>query len=279
MKLLPRKISRREFLGLSALSGLSYMRFGEPNWIGTGRHAVPLAGGGAAPVKLLHLSDLHASEFVSLDFIEKAVRIGLEAQPDVICLTGDFITRLWDDWEGYAKILALLAERAPTFACLGNHDGGAWSKLAGGYSSAADVREMLTRAGVTLLHNVSTQIAVRGRTLRLAGVGDWWAREMEPTLAFADVPTDAPTILLSHNPDTKAALAPFPWKLMLCGHTHGGQLDLPVIGTPFAPVTDHRFVRGLHRWEGRWMHITKGVGSLHGMRFNCPPEVSVLTLT
>ena len=65
---------------------------------------------------------------------------------------------------------------------------------------------------------------------------------------------------------------------MLCGHTHGGQCDLMFLGTPFAPVRDKRFVQGLHRWEDRWIHITRGVGNLHGMRFNCRPEVSLLTL-
>ena len=146
-------------------------------------------------------------------------------------------------------------------------------------TSVVQLDQMTQQNAALVEQSAAAAESLKEQALRLAGVGDWWAREMEPTLAFADVPTDATTILLSHNPDTKAALAPFPWKLMLCGHTHGGQLDLPVIGTPFAPVTDHRFVRGLHRWEGRWMHITKGVGSLHGMRFNCPPEVSVLTLT
>ena len=168
---------------------------------------------------------------------------------------------------------------APTVASLGNHDGGVWALGYGGYSTTDDVQSLLARAGVTLLHNASRIVTVRGRPLHLVGVGDWSARQMDAQRAFADVPAGASTILLSHNPDTKAALAAFPWKLMLCGHTHGGQLDLPFIGTPFAPVADKRFVRGLHRWEERWIHITKGVGSLHGLRFNCPPEVSVLTLT
>jgi predicted MPP superfamily phosphohydrolase len=66
--------------------------------------------------------------------------------------------------------------------------------------------------------------------------------------------------------------------LLLCGHTHGGQIRLPFVGTPFAPVRDKRFVEGLHQWDGRWMYITRGVGNLHGVRFNCPPEVSLLTL-
>ena len=207
------------------------------------------------------------------------MRLGIEAKPDLICITGDFITRLWDDWDRYAEILALLSHSAPTFACLGNHDGGVWSHGRGGYATSARIEALLARADVSLLHNASREIALRGRTLHLVGVGDFWAQQMDAPRAFAGVPADAETILLSHNPDTKDMLATFPWKLMLCGHTHGGQLDLPFIGTPFAPVVDKRFVRGLHRWEERWIHITKGVGNLHGLRFNCPPEVSVLTLT
>ena len=70
----------------------------------------------------------------------------------------------------------------------------------------------------------------------------------------------------------------YPWDLMLSGHTHGGQLWIPFIGAPFAPVRDKRFVKGLVRWQNRWVHVTKGVGNLHGMRLNCPPEVSLLTL-
>ena len=65
---------------------------------------------------------------------------------------------------------------------------------------------------------------------------------------------------------------------MLSGHTHGGQLRIPFVGTPFAPVRDRRFVQGLHRWQDRWLHITKGIGNLRGMRLNCRPEISLLTL-
>ncbi len=70
----------------------------------------------------------------------------------------------------------------------------------------------------------------------------------------------------------------YPWDLMLCGHTHGGQLSLPVIGTPFAPVRDKKYVAGLHKWNNKQIHITRGVGNVLGLRFNCPPEVSVLEL-
>ena len=87
-----------------------------------------------------------------------------------------------------------------------------------------------------------------------------------------------PIIVLSHNPDSKDILGDYPWDMMLCGHTHGGQLYLPILGTPFAPVKDHRYVHGLKAWNDRLIHTTSGIGNLFGMRFNCRPEVSLLTL-
>ena len=85
-------------------------------------------------------------------------------------------------------------------------------------------------------------------------------------------------IVLSHNPDTKKPLAAYGWDLLLCGHTHGGQIGLPFFSARFAPVKDKRFIAGLYQWQGRHLHITKGVGSGFRIRFNCRPEVSLLTL-
>lgn len=84
--------------------------------------------------------------------------------------------------------------------------------------------------------------------------------------------------MLCHNPDAKDKLRASAWDLMLCGHTHGGQLRLPGIGRPFAPVRDVRYVEGLRPWEGRLIHITRGIGNLHGLRFNCRPEINLLNL-
>lgn len=272
--------SRRRFLagaaGASAL-GLAYMKWWEPRWLGVGRHEVKLAAGGGTPVRLLQLSDFHASEAVSLDFIGSAVAKGLELKPDLICLTGDFITWRYDAFRQYAEVLKPLADAAPVFATLGNHDGGRWVGTSG-YRDTSLVREMLTSARVELLHNRSTSLSVRGRPFTVTGVGDLWAEELDAAAAFAEPSRNGPTILLSHNPDSKDQLRARPWDLMLCGHTHGGQCDLVFFGTPFAPVQDKRFVCGLHRWENRWIHVTKGVGNLHGMRLNCRPEVSLLTL-
>jgi predicted MPP superfamily phosphohydrolase len=253
------------------------MRWLEPRWLRSAEHEVKLGAHPEPPIRLLQLSDFHASECVSLEFIQGAVERGLELKPDLICLTGDFITWRYDRFDRYAEVLKPLAGIAPTFATLGNHDGGRWVGEAG-YRDTGLVRDLLERARIELLHNRSTRLSVRGRNLNLVGVGDLWAGEIDGAAAFADLTKDAPTILLSHNPDSKEILGAHPWNLMLSGHTHGGQCDLVFFGTPFAPVRDKRYVRGLNRWKDRWIHTSKGVGNLHGIRLNCRPEVSLLTL-
>lgn len=275
-------MSRRRFLGgvsVAAAGTLGYAHFFEAEWLQKSFLTVPLSDGTKPPVQLLHLSDLHASPVVSLRYIQKAVELGLKWKPDLICVTGDFITGQFKDLSGYVEVLRLLSRSAPTFASLGNHDGGRWAGEDGGYASVAWITELLSKSGIELLHNQGTTTRVAGRDFNLVGLGDLWAEDFDAQRGFAQRP-GGETILLSHNPDTKEHLGIFDWHLMLSGHTHGGQLRVPWVGaTPFAPVRDKRFVAGLHRWKERWIHITKGIGSVFGMRINCPPEVSFLTLT
>ena len=279
------KISRRRFFGgvsVAAVGTLGYARFIEAERLQTGRFTIPLTtltGGQRAPLKLLHLSDFHVSAVVSLEYINAAISLSLAWKPDLICVTGDFITSRIENGEAYEKILQRLPAAAPTYATLGNHDGGRWAGQRRGHSDEQWITGLLQRSGLTLLHNTATPVRVRDWTLNLVGVGDLWAGSFDPATAFRSPLVPQPTVLLSHNPDTKDALLAHPWDLMLSGHTHGGQLRLPLIGTPFAPVQDKRFVEGLHRWNNRWLHITKGVGNVLGLRINCPPEVSFLTLT
>ena len=281
VKIMPRFLTRRRFLlgCISAGAGAAaWTRGVEPWWWQVAHHTVPLGLGGE-PVRLLQLSDMHADP-MPLDYLRKTFRAGLALKPDLICLTGDFITHKYDRWDEYAALLAELPAAVPTFAVLGNHDGGAWARRKG-YADTRLVRAMLEAAQIPLLHNRRERLELRGHQLDLVGLGDWWADEMDPAAAFAGWKREpgVPTILLSHNPDTKDLLRAFAWDMMLSGHTHGGQLSLPLVGEPFAPIRDRRFVRGLYRWENWWLHVSAGVGSLHTARFNCRPEISLLALS
>jgi len=252
----------------------------EPNWLERTFHQVKLPCKNlTSGVRILQLSDFHASPSVPLSLIERSVELGLETKPDVICLTGDFITDAnpFDAVE-YVRILRRLSSAAPVVATLGNHDGGSWSAAVGGLDDSSVVRKLLRDSNASLLDNRSEVIRVRDQSIRFAGVGDLWSGDVYGALAFADVPAEAPAILLAHNPDTKDVLTDRPWDLMLSGHTHGGQIVLPFVGERFVPVRDKRFIEGLKQWNGRQIYVTRGVGNVRGVRVNCRPEVSVLDL-
>ena len=275
-------MTRRKLLSLLPLAGCApAYAFGvEPNWLERTFHRVKLPCKSlTSGVRILHLSDLHASPVVPFSLIEKAVELGLEAKPDVICLTGDFVTDASPfDQSEYARILRRLSSAAPVLATLGNHDGGPWASSVGGLKDTSAIDGLLHASHIPLLHNRSEVVRVRDQSVRFAGVPDLWSRDVDGDLTFANVSADDPAILLAHNPDTKDALADRPWDLMLSGHTHGGQVVLPIVGERFVPVRDKRFIAGLKQWNGRQVYITRGVGSIDGVRVNCRPEVTVLDL-
>ena len=281
------RLTRRRFLlaaaGLTIAGGASavYARRFEPWRLEITQRTVPLGIGAAGtPIRLLHLSDLHASREIPLGYIAHAIAAGLALRPDIVCLTGDFITRRHEILTGYADVLRKLSDATPTFATLGNHDGGAWAAEFGGEPTNQGIRDVLAAARIPCLHNQLAELTIRGRALQLVGLGDYWNGECRPEVAFAALEGKARVarVVLSHNPDSKALLLTRDWDLLLSGHTHGGQIGLPFLARHFAPVLDKRFLSGLHRWENRWIHVSKGVGCLHGVRFNCRPEVSLLTL-
>ncbi len=289
-----KEITRKQFL-LSLIgagvSALGYGHFVEPRWLEETRKRIPIAASLQHGLRILQLSDLHASSVVPFSLIEHAIDAGLSYSPDVICITGDFITEKMPEARRYRKILRRLSDAAPTFACLGNHDGGKWAKRRGGYSDTQKVERLLSQSGINCLMNETAGLNIRGNALFLVGLCDWWSGKMRASSPFSPQNKNAQTlsnstakktgditIVLSHNPDTKKFIAGFDWDLLLCGHTHGGQIRIPLMGAPFAPVEDKRFVEGLHFWHERWLHISRGVGNVHGIRINCRPEINVLDL-
>ena len=276
MSILP----RRQFLLAGAVAALSYVRLVEPRLIDETIKKVRLGKSLPSPIRVLHLSDFHYSEDVPLYFIAESIDRGLSANPDIICVTGDFVTNRHMNLQSYPPILKMLSARAPTYACLGNHDGGKWAASTNGYHTIEPMQQLLDHCGIRLLQNDREDTTIRGTKVRLVGVGDLWSGDVEGALAFGDqAHQNDVTILLAHNPDSKDSLGVFDWDLMLAGHTHGGQLIIPFSGAaPLAPVKDRRFLYGLHDWCGRKIHINRGIGSLHCMRFNCLPEVSILDI-
>jgi predicted MPP superfamily phosphohydrolase len=275
-----KRTSRRVFLTLPILgaSTAAYARFVEPAWLQFTRCECPIPNLRQS-IELIHLSDFHASAAVPKSLIERAIEMAIESKPDLICLTGDFVTSAAGfDAGWYTTVLRRLALKAPTFAVLGNHDGGAWSASAGGFRTTAEVARMVEESGICLLTNRSRKITCHGAELQLVGLGDLWAREFDAVEAFQQTDPKCPTVVLSHNPDSKDELDAYQWNLMLSGHTHGGQVVVPVIGLNPAPVVDRRYIAGLKGWMDRWIHVSRGVGNVGGVRFNCRPEVSGIRL-
>ena len=285
MSVMKFNLTRRCFLvgSIAAAIGIIVdMRLIEPRWLRLTDVDVVLPGKRLArPIKILHISDMHVSNHVPINFIREAIELGISKKPDLACITGDFISRRVPDWRKYVECLRLLSAACPCFACVGNHDGGSWVAPKGGYKDLTEIHRLLDDSNVSLLFNSSQTVSVSGIPVELIGLGDYWAGDTHPATAFPshDNNHQIARIVLSHNPDSKELLQKYAWDLMLCGHTHGGQLTLPVLGTPFAPVHDHRYVYGLNLWNGRPIYTTKGIGNVSGLRFNCRPEIAVLNVS
>jgi predicted MPP superfamily phosphohydrolase len=141
------------------------------------------------------------------------------------------------------------------------------------------MRAALEKGGAAVLYNSAAKVAVRGQRVQLVGLSDHWAGEIDTAQAYAEAGAELPTVLLEHNPDAKDFIdSRLRWHLMLSGHTHGGQFRTLSGHAPYAPVNDYRYVEGLKPWGSRWIHVTRGVGNVGGIRLNCRPQVSVVDL-
>ncbi len=286
-------LARREWIKYSLLGGsgllasLGYVSF-EAQWLEVSKKEILLKRlHPNAKLRILHISDLHLSRAVSLSYIEKALKTGLEQSPDACFMTGDFLTDKPEtaDLIKYEKLLGSFAEKVPTFACLGNHDGGIWAKERGGFSSNQTVKNLLKSAKIKVLENERMEIYLKGQNIDIVGLGDLWSKECRPhtcleRLSAPEKNSGRPVILLNHNPDAKDALKEYRWDMMLAGHTHGGQFKVPIKNdATFAPVKDRSMIDGTFPWKGKIIHITRGVGNLYGVRLNCRPEISLLKVS
>ncbi len=196
--------------------------------------------------------------------------------PDLICLLGDFVTV--DAFGGNVEPEELTAElsrlRAPAgvVAVLGNHDHA---------KGMLRMHDALTRAGIRVLEDTAVSIVTPSGPLWIVGVSDLWSGKHDVKRAFGSITSgDAPIIVITHNPDMFPEV-PKGVLLTLAGHTHGGQVRLPFIGSPIVPSRyGQRYVMGHIQEDGRDLFVTTGVGTSGiPVRFGVPPVISVLTIS
>jgi predicted MPP superfamily phosphohydrolase len=231
--------------------------------------------------RICQLSDIHVGSFMPVEEIRKYVAIANSQKPDMVVLTGDFVT--FDPATENAAVEALRGLRAPygVWGSLGNHD--AWAGV------EESISELFRQAGVRILRSEGVSIAAHGESFQLLGVDFESPHRFGPTPATPHVLADIEglldphrvKILLSHNPDTFPRAAELGIDLSLAGHTHGGQAALEFISPEIAPsrlVTP--YVAGRFERNGAQLYVNRGIGTVFvPIRLGAPPELTVYTLT
>lgn len=232
-------------------------------------------------LKIAQISDLHYGP-TNKDprFFNRAVDMILEQEPDLIFLTGDYYQ--WDPkyLGDLPKILARLSAPLGVYGVFGNHDYGACypGTL---YCDPFDHNNLKSHFGahdIAMLTNEALEIDYNGQRLNLVGMHDLWSGFFDPQTAFAHADANLPTLVLSHNPDT-VHLIEHDFDIMFSGHVHGGQFSLPLIGPIAVPVKNRHLRRGLHQiTERKHLYVNRGLGYTFRMRWNSPPEVTLIEM-
>ncbi len=220
-------------------------------------------------LKIVHLSDIHHSPFTGRKQVERAVEVANSLQPDIVALTGDYVSHEREYVEPCAEMLGRLRARRGVYACLGNHDN---------WVDAALVTDLFTLSGIRVLNNEGLRFEDRGASFWLAGVQDTMVGLEDLPLALAGSTADEMKLLLAHNPIILRRAARAGVDLVLSGHTHGGQVTWRSERSASGRVR-RRILRGLGRRGETQIYVTRGLGTVVlPVRYGCLPEVSLLTL-
>lgn len=248
--------------------------FVEPRWIDVVRRDVPIEGLGAgwhgATVALL--SDTHCGPLHAPSYVERAVELTNELNPDVVLLLGDYVHQGGKHIAPGIAPFASIRATEGVFAVVGNHDH--WDGL--DLTLAA-----LKRARIPALINRASTLVRGGDPLTVGGVGDFMEGMQLPEITFRGVRRSTPRILMSHNPDYAEHLPEgVRVDLMVSGHTHGGQVRIPAYGAPVLPSRyGRKYQQGLVQGPRCRVYVTRGVGTIYPpVRFLCRPEITLLRL-
>lgn len=251
--------------------------FIEPNRLVTRQQTIEIDRWptGLSGLKIAVLSDIHAGgRFIDERKLRLIVERTNQLQPDLIVIAGDYISGGRNhhemDPEAFAPILKGFRAPLGVYAVLGNHD---W------WFNGERVRSALETNGIKVLENQTARIETRGTTFWLAGLSDLWTRPQRVQQTIEGIPEGEPIIAIAHNPDIFPQL-PQRVSLLLAGHTHGGQVRFPIIGT-VVHTSDFgdRYEAGHVFENGHHLFVTTGIGtSIIPVRFLVPPEIVLLTV-
>jgi hypothetical protein len=252
------------------LGGLPYNQVVRP-WFQEKQLIVPRLAAADDGLKIAHITDLHMSGRIDKRYFEQVFDRVNQWQPDIVAVTGDLVERTRClDW--IPTTLGRLRAQGGVFFVLGNHD----LKV-----DCRALREALTAEGMNDVGSRWCEARVGDRSLYIGGNELPW---FGPPADMSDCPprnvSGGPfRLLLSHSPDQFDWACQREFDLVLAGHCHGGQVRFPLVGAVLAPsLHGTRYVAGVFRRGDTVLHVSRGVSGLAPFRFNCPPEVSLLTL-
>jgi len=275
----PRRMTRRTFLRLAASGAVLAAGAAcgeallEPGRLGITRPVIPIddlpADFDGTTIALL--ADIHHGPTVTLAFVEKAVEMTNRLRPDLIVLGGDYAYRSSEYLPPCAKALGALRAPMGVFFVLGNHDH--WLR-------SWTARKGLRETGAIELINKGVWLERGTRRVLLAGVDDLWTGKPSLDQPFSMLGPSDICLLVSHNPDYAESVTDRRVRLVLSGHTHGGQVNLPGLGAPIVPSHyGQKYRAGLVKAPVTQVYITRGLGSIPPrIRFACPPEITLITL-
>jgi len=220
--------------------------------------------------RIVQISDIHHGLFLPKEWLREAVRQANRLNPDIIALTGDFVTYSRRNISPAAELLGPLRARYGVYAVLGNHDFRV---------DADEVTAALGRQGIEVLRNRHIPLRFGSDQMYLAGVDDY-GYGADLRRAMRGVPRDAATILLAHNPRVIRLASRQGVSLVLSGHTHGGQINLPLLGTVYGRSPERlRYKIGWDRMGATQIYVSRGIGTIVlPWRLRCPAEITHLEL-
>jgi predicted MPP superfamily phosphohydrolase len=218
------------------------------------------------------VTDTHIGPVISARDVDRALSLLRAENPDLLLLGGDYICESPRFAPDAAAVLGEHAASVPcgALAVLGNHDHSC---------DAPRLTSLLERRGIRVLRNDAVRITSGIGELWIVGIDDALLGTPDVPRAFANVPPDSATLALWHEPDWAAETARFGSLIQLSGHSHGGQIRLPLLSNIAAPSGGRRYVAGLNHAAGMPVYTSRGVGVYRPpIRFRCPPEVTLITL-